>query len=200
MHPCDDGMRIIGGRWRSRLLVRPETRGTRPMPDRVREAIFNMLATRFDRPGDLPPLRVADVFAGGGSMGLESLSRGAASCCFFERDRIALAALTENIERLGAGETSVIVTRDAWRFAVADPGGTPFDLVFLDPPYRDSQDVSEKGPVMRYLATLADRPGPSPLVVLHHAERIRYETPVEHPWNVADVRTYGTNAITFFKR
>lgn len=193
-------MRIIGGRWRSRVLVRPDTDATRPMPDRIREAIFSILATRYDRPGDLPPLHVADVFAGGGSMGLEALSRGAVSCCFFERDRVALAALRHNIEALGAGETAVIVTRDAWRFARPDGDAGPVELVFLDPPYRDSQDASETGPVMRALARLAERPGPWPLVVLHHAATVRYQAPVDPPWNIADARTYGTSAITFFAR
>src|SRR3989304_6946937 len=106
---CEARMRIIGGQWRSRRLLRPETDSTRPMPDRVKQAIFDMLGSRYDDPGALPPLLVADVFAGGGSMGLEALSRGAAFCSFFERDRQALEALCSNIESLGAGQESRVV-------------------------------------------------------------------------------------------
>src|SRR3972149_2479777 len=107
-------MRIIGGTWRSRRLLRPETDSTRPMPDRVKQTIFDMLGSRYDCPGALPPLLVADVFAGGGSMGWEALSRGAAFCGFFERAREALDALRRNVESLGAGLESSIVSGDAW--------------------------------------------------------------------------------------
>jgi len=193
-------MRIIAGQWRSRRLIRPITRNTRPMPDRVREAVFSSLASRYDQRGALPPWRVADVFAGAGSMGFEALSRGAASCCFFERDRVALDALRRNIEALDAVAATSIVARDAWRAAAEAPGGDPFDIVFLDPPYRDSVDVSAKGPVRRYLARLAERSEGTPLVLLHHHVRVRFEASVDQPWRVTDVRVYGTNAVTCFER
>lgn len=121
-------MRIVAGRWRGRPLVAPEGPGTRPTSDRVREALFSMLLSRI---GSFEGLRVADLFAGTGALGLEALSRGAAHCAFVERDRTALDALRTNIARLGAGSVTDIRAQSAETFA-----GGPFDLVFLDPPYR----------------------------------------------------------------
>ncbi|UCC31244.1 MAG: 16S rRNA (guanine(966)-N(2))-methyltransferase RsmD, partial [Phycisphaerales bacterium] len=193
-------MRIIAGQWRSRRLIRPGTGDTRPMPDRVKEAVFNILGSHYACPGALPPLRVADVFAGSGSMGLEALSRGAASCCFFERHREALDALRQNLDALRVGVAAAIVTRDAWRWAVVDPDGRPFDLIFLDPPYRDSEDTSSQGAVRRYLARLGELEDNTPLVVLHHGARVCFETEPTEPWRVMDRRTLGGNSVTLFAR
>jgi 16S rRNA (guanine966-N2)-methyltransferase len=120
-------VRIIAGRWRGRPLVAPPGEATRPTSDRAREALFSMLLSRL---GSFEELRVADIFAGTGALGLEALSRGAKSCTFVERDPAALAALKANIARLGA--TGADVRAQA---AEGFTGG-PYDLVFLDPPYR----------------------------------------------------------------
>ena len=119
-------MRIIAGRWRGRTLVAPPGDATRPTSDRTREALFSMLTSRL---GSFEDLRVADIFAGTGALGLEALSRGAARCTFVERDRDAIAALKANIGKLGAEGTDVRA-QAAEGFA-----GGPFDLVLLDPPY-----------------------------------------------------------------
>src|SRR3954463_12948610 len=92
-------MRIIAGRWRGRPLLAPTGQATRPTADRAREALFSMLASRL---GSFEGLRVADLFAGSGALGLEALSRGAAHCTFVETDRAALDAIRRNIAALGA--------------------------------------------------------------------------------------------------
>ncbi len=204
----DSGMRIIGGRWRSRRLIRPVTDATRPMPDRVKQTIFDMLGSRYDTPGSLPPLAVADVFAGGGSMGLEALSRGAASCDFFERDRDALEALRSNIAALDAGPESRIVAGDAWREPMTTAEGRPFALIFLDPPYRDCEDTSERGEVRRLLGRHAllngrgtdhpEAPAAERLVVLHHPAGIQFTLAENDRWRVVEERRIGSNAVTFF--
>jgi 16S rRNA (guanine966-N2)-methyltransferase len=170
------------------------------MPDRVKEAVFNILGSHYACPGGLPALRVADVFAGSGSMGLEALSRGAAHCCFYERDRDAVEALRRNLEVLGVGSEATIVTADAWRRAVAGSDGRPFELVFLDPPYRDSEDTSSAGAIGRYLSRLGERDDSMPLVVLHHRAGIRFVMGTDDPWRVVDRRTLGSSAVTFFAR
>ncbi|HEV2569513.1 16S rRNA (guanine(966)-N(2))-methyltransferase RsmD [Sphingomonas sp.] len=119
-------MRIIAGQWRGRTLIAPPGDATRPTADRTREALFSMLTSRL---GSFEDLRVADLFAGTGALGLEALSRGARSCTFVERDRQALASLKANIEKLGASGTD-IRAQAAEGFA-----GGPFDIVFMDPPY-----------------------------------------------------------------
>lgn len=119
-------MRIIAGAWRGRALKSPAGDATRPTSDRAREALFSMLASRV---GSFEGLKVADLFAGTGALGLEALSRGAAHCTFVEQDRAALEALKANIAALKADAT--VRAQSATGFS-----GGPFDLVFLDPPYR----------------------------------------------------------------
>ena len=193
-------MRIIGGTWRSRQLVRPRTHQTRPMPDRVKAALFSMLGSYYDVPGRLPPLRVADVFAGSGALGLEALSRGAAMCWFYERDPKALASLRTNQQSLGADDRSAIVIRDGWAAAIRAPDSQPFDLILLDPPYRDSTDVSECGAVRQYLDQLSQEEDNRPVLVLHHSAKVHFTLPDRAPWRVSDERRFGTQAITWFVR
>src|SRR5947208_7837179 len=119
-------MRIIAGKWRGRILEAPPGMGTRPTADRVREALFSMLASRL---GSFEELRVADLFAGSGALGLEALSRGAASATFVEQDPKAAAVIRRNAEKLGA---AVQVLGGS---ALALPRAEPFDLVLADPPY-----------------------------------------------------------------
>jgi len=121
-------MRIIAGAWRGRPIAAPPGQVTRPTSDRAREALFSMLTSRL---GSFDGLYVTDLFAGTGALGLESLSRGAATCTFVENDRIALEILRRNAAALGAGDRADIRPQDATRVA-----GGPFHLVFLDPPYR----------------------------------------------------------------
>ncbi len=123
-------MRIIAGDWRGRTIAAPAGHGTRPTSDRAREGLFSMLASRL---GTFEGLRVADLFAGTGALGLEALSRGAAHCLFVEKDRVALDALRSNIDKLAAGERSEIRAGDVAHVA---PPPQPLDLVLIDPPYR----------------------------------------------------------------
>lgn len=126
-------MRIIAGRWRGRPLVTPPGLATRPTADRTREALFSMLISRL---GSFEGLRVADLYAGSGALGLEALSRGAAQACFIEADRAAGGALRTNVERLGASEAAVVRIADAAALPPLAPPLEPFDLVFADPPYK----------------------------------------------------------------
>src|SRR5688500_14793859 len=114
-------MRIIAGEWRGRPLVAPEGRGTRPTSDRAREGLFSMLQSRL---GSFDGLRVADLFAGTGALGLEALSRGAGHCTFVEKDRQALDILRRNIDRLGAGERCEVRAQSVEHAA---PPREPFD-------------------------------------------------------------------------
>ena len=121
-------MRIIAGEWRGRPLDAPPGQATRPTADRVRETLFSMLASRV---GSFDGLRVADLFAGSGALGLEALSRGAAFATLVEKDSAAAAAIRRNAERLGAAGRIRILGGSA----LALPASEPFDLVFADPPY-----------------------------------------------------------------
>lgn len=129
-------MRIVAGEWRGRKLHAPEGEATRPTSDRTRETLFSMLVSRI---GSFEGLRVADLFAGSGALGLEALSRGAASCLFVEQDPSALRALRTNIANLKAQDRSDV--RAGSVLSLGPVRGEPLDLVLLDPPYASGAGV-----------------------------------------------------------
>lgn len=123
-------MRIVAGKHRGLSLQAPKGLETRPTADRVREAIFSSIQFR------LPGARVLDAFAGTGAMGLEALSRGAASIVFCEQSKAARAVLAHNIARAGEGDQAQVVVGDVLAQLKSGRIQGPFDLIFLDPPYR----------------------------------------------------------------
>ncbi|CAM3878864.1 16S rRNA (guanine(966)-N(2))-methyltransferase RsmD [Vreelandella rituensis] len=123
-------MRIIGGKFRRRQLPVLESPGLRPTPDRVRETLFNWLAAHVEG------AQVLDLFAGTGALGIEALSRGAASACLVERDSKVAAQLSHNLALLEVENASVI-SRDVSAFLTIPPS-TAFSLVFLDPPFHQA--------------------------------------------------------------
>lgn len=123
-------LRIIAGQWRGRKLQVPAGEITRPTADRTRETLFSMLVSRL---GSFEGLSVTDLFAGSGALGLEALSRGAASCTFVEQDAAAIRALRTNIASLQAAAQCDV--RAASALALG-PARAPLDLLLLDPPYR----------------------------------------------------------------
>lgn len=122
-------MRIITGQWGGRKLIAPRGDFTRPTADRTRETLFNMLASRL---GAFNDLTVADMFAGSGALGLEALSRGAASCLFVEQDAEAIKAIRANIDAFDARLRSDV---HAASVMALGPAKVPHDLILLDPPY-----------------------------------------------------------------
>ncbi len=120
-------LRIVAGSLRGSRLAVPDRPGLRPTPDRVRETLFNWLAPV------ITGARCLDLYAGTGALGIEALSRGAGECVFVERDRELCRLLQDNLARLKVS-TARVITDDAFAFLGA-PAATPFDLVFLDPPF-----------------------------------------------------------------
>ena len=125
-------MRIIAGEWRGRKLAAPKGDGTRPTADRTRETLFSMLTSRI---GSFEGLRVADLFAGSGALGLEALSRGATQCLFVEQEREAVDAIRDNISKLDARSRCTITAGSVMSLG---PAKEPHDLILLDPPYETS--------------------------------------------------------------
>jgi len=121
-------MRIIAGAWRGQQLQAPAGRGTRPTADRTRETLFSMLVSRL---GSFEDLRVADLYAGSGALGLEALSRGAAHATFVENDPAALAAIRGNLLTFNANDRAEVQPLSAENLASTQP----FDVIFADPPY-----------------------------------------------------------------
>ena len=127
-------MRIISGLYRGRPIVAPKGDTTRPTADRTREALFSMLTSRL---GSFEGLRVLDLFAGSGALGLEALSRGAATCTFVEQDGAALDCLRTNIAKLGATGAEI----RAQSVMALGPAPAPYDLILLDPPYESGAGI-----------------------------------------------------------
>lgn len=123
-------MRIIAGQWRGRKLSAPKGDATRPTADRTRETLFAMLTSRL---GDFEGLRIADLFAGSGALGLEALSRGAAQCLFVEQDRAAIDTIRANIAALGAQSTTRVEVGSVTQLRAA---AAPYDVILADPPYQ----------------------------------------------------------------
>jgi 16S rRNA (guanine966-N2)-methyltransferase len=122
-------MRVIAGQWRGRKLVAPAGAETRPTADRTRETLFSMLASRL---GTFEGLRVADLYAGSGALGIEALSRGAGHCTFVDKGRDAVAAIRDNLAKLGADPEFADVNGCAVETFRSMQG---YDLILADPPY-----------------------------------------------------------------
>ena len=167
-------MRIVAGLFGGRRLVAPKGDIARPTQDRVREAWFSILGA------EVQDARVLDLFAGSGALGLEALSRGAASAEFVEKARASLIALEANIEALGVGVVAKIRKGDALKAAEALAPGS-YDLVFADPPY-------DLGAGARLVTLFRARPFARILSIEHRAtEQLAGD----------DTRRYGDTAVTF---
>ncbi len=153
-------MRIIAGDYRRRLIQALPGLTTRPMPDRVKESLFSMLGTRIEGAA------VLDLFAGSGALGLESLSRGAASCLFVERDRSAAAILERNIETLGCAGRAQVVLGDALGMSIVARAPDPLDLIFFDPPYPIVRLLTGWHRVREQASALAPKLAPDGFLVL----------------------------------
>ncbi len=182
-------MRVIAGTGRGRKLIAPPGITTRPTSDRVKEALFSILASRID----FADIRVLDICAGTGGLGIEALSRGAGLCCFIECNPSVKAIIEKNLLVVNGWSRSEIVTMDAEK-ALAVIGGRNqhFDLVFFDPPY--DSDLYQRIPGALGTAALL-MPG-SILVA---------ECPVRNPLQESygtlqrfDRRVYGETALEFF--
>jgi 16S rRNA (guanine966-N2)-methyltransferase len=176
-------MRIIAGAWRGRPLVAPKGDATRPTADRTREALFSMLVSRV---GSFEGLRVADLFAGSGALGLEALSRGAAQCTFVEQDRPALDSLRTNVEKLGA-------VADIRAQSVLALGAVQhsFDLILMDPPY-DTGAGSVALDKLKRLGWV----GAATIISLETSKK---ETVALKGYDVDVVRDYGKARITLLR-
>jgi 16S rRNA (guanine966-N2)-methyltransferase len=191
-------MRIIAGEFRGRNLLAPVSQVTRPITDRVKQSLFDILTPQIQ------DAMVYDLFAGTGSLGLEALSRGAQRAIFFELDRSALARLSQNITALGLGDRSTIIPGDLFKWfrrAVMHPGGpgtthahiSPADILFLDPPYRF---VTDRGNELLQLALHLTRNSlkPGATVIFRHDPKAALQLP---RLLRREIRDYGSMVLEF---
>lgn len=177
-------MRIVAGSRRGHRIAAPKGSATRPTSDRVREALFSIV-------GPVEGAAALDLFAGSGALGLEALSRGAASCVFVERDREAVRVIQANLEKLRLTGATVVARDVAPALRDDRARGRRYDLVLADPPYEDwethAKTLTELLP-----AVLAD----DALVVVETADRVEPELPLD----LVTTRRYGSARVTVFSR
>jgi len=177
-------MRIIAGEAKGRKLRSPNTKGTRPVTDRVREAVFSTIGSW------VVDSVVGDLYAGSGSFGLEALSRGASSAVFVESGRKALQALHHNVSDVGLGGTIIESAVQSY----LDRANHRFHLVFMDPPWDQPTDQMEEE-----LANLDRLLLPSGEVVVSRRHTDRVPEPPE-TWRVATDRRYGDTRIIRYEK
>jgi len=182
-------MRIVGGRLKGRTLVTPSSRAIRPTSERLRESIFDILEHRF--PGCIEDARVVDLFAGTGALAIEALSRGARLALFVDNGAEARALLRANVEALALGGVTRIWRADATKLGAA-PGGGPFALAFVDPPY--GQGLA--GPALAALLA-GGWLEPNALCVVE--EDAKAEIDASASLARVDERVYGDTKITIFQ-
>jgi 16S rRNA (guanine966-N2)-methyltransferase len=176
-------MRIIAGSRKGHRIAAPKGQDTRPTGDRVREAAFNLI-------GPVDDATVLDLFAGSGAMGLEALSRGAATATFVESDTRAAAAIQQNLEKLRLTGAR-IVREDAKRSLAAEAAsGRKYDLVLVDPPYDRYLELQPM--LARYLPHVLSTNG---LIVVETDQRVEPELPFEQRTS----RKYGAARLTLFE-
>jgi 16S rRNA (guanine966-N2)-methyltransferase len=184
-------MRITGGIYGGRRLVAPDDARVRPTSDRTRQAIFNMLRHKdFGIGFDLEGAVVLDLFAGTGALGIESLSHGARWCLLVDDSADSRAIQRENVEALGLTGATRIWRRDATDLGPIGPSaGGPFDLVFLDPPYRKEM-IPKSLKSLKDGGWLKDRA----LIVAESDASESFDTP---GFTLIDERDYGETRVRF---
>lgn len=178
-------MRVIAGQLKGRRLKTPTWDGLRPTSDKLRETLFNILAPRIDG------ARVLDGYAGTGALGIEALSRGAASVLFVEQDRRALALIRANLAGCGLEQGYTIESGDVTAVLRRPPADAAFDLILFDPPY----DIDNSREV---LAAAAAWLAPDGVIVLERATRREPDVPPSLV-RVRDVKS-GDSTLTFLER
>ncbi len=195
-------MRVVAGRFRGRSLTAPPGEETRPILDRVKVALFDWIGSQLALPGSLPPIRVLDLFCGGGSLGVESVSRGATHCTFVDRSRAAIDALRTNLESLGLLSLATVVCSDAGSVRLLPRDSASFDLVFLDPPYRLSEDLGPGSVMDRVLRRLGREIPISDAAMLlwRHPSKTTLPDGLAGGWASSERRAWGTMAVTMLTR
>jgi 16S rRNA (guanine966-N2)-methyltransferase len=188
-------MRIIAGTKRGMNLLSPKTQVSRPITDRVKESLFSVLY-KYDLPDGA---RVADLFCGVGSLGLEALSRGAEFVVFIEQDKNIITTLRKNIEKAGLIKESKVIRADAFKIDnVTGINEYKFDLVFIDPPYKRTQNVQPGSPLAGLLNVSGDYIIPDGIVVVRTTMDV--SLPEQYGrLQVIERRQWGTMAVTILR-
>ena len=186
-------MRIIAGTCARTNLIPPQDRQTRPISDRVKEALFSILQFR------ITGARVADLFCGTGSMGLESLSRGAEHALMVDQNPDAIARLRQNINKCGFADHTTVIQGDLFRPALLSDRLARCNFIFVDPPYLFSRDTERTSKLGQLLLSIESQISDQTMVIVRHEKK----TTLLENYNaliLSDRRDYGSMALTFLDK
>jgi len=189
-------MRIIAGTKKGMALLSPQTQSSRPITDRVKESLFSVLY-KYDL---LEGARVADLFSGVGSMGLESLSRGAEFVTFIEKDPKVIAVLKQNIEKADFVKESKVIRTNAFKAgAPLGDGSEKYDLVFVDPPYAASMNVQPDSPLGGLLELLGEQVTADGIVIVRTSGDVILLEEYGQ-FQIVERRKWGTMAVSILTK
>ena len=183
-------MRVIGGKLRGNLIYNPTDKSTRPLKDMVRESIFNILKHANNEKKELLNSNVLDLFSGTGSFGLECLSRGAKRVYFFENYENSIKILKKNIIKLNQLDNCRILQKDAYDLSSKDLDNKIMDLIFIDPPFRDTKINMLLDNIKNLGITKKNT-----LIVLHRSKKIKEK--FIPGFNILREQTYGVSKILY---
>jgi len=185
-------MRIIGGNLRGKKILAPTDKSTRPLRDMVRESIFNIIEHSKNEFVNLKSSKVLDLFSGTGSFGIECLSRGADKVIFFENYKNSIKVLKKNLDLLKLNNYSKIIEKDSYNISQSQFNLKKFDLIFLDPPFKDNKINQLIKIIKKMKITSKDS-----LVIIHRNKKIVEN--ITKDLIVSKEKNYGLSKIIFGK-
>ena len=185
-------MRIIGGNLRGKKILNPTDKSTRPLKDMVRESIFNIIEHSKNEYVELNNAKVLDLFSGTGSFGIECLSRGAKKVIFFENYKNSIKILKKNLDLLNLNKQSNIIEKDAYNITQSQNNLLKFDLIFLDPPFKDKKLNQLILEIKQMKITSKNT-----LIIIHRNKKISEN--ISNDLTISKEKNYGLSKIIFGK-
>ena len=185
-------MRIIGGKLRGKKILAPTDKSTRPLRDLVRESIFNIIEHSKNEFVNLNRAKVLDLFSGTGSFGIECISRGAEKVIFFENYTNSIKVLKKNLDLLKLNKHSKIIEKDTYNISQSQLNLKKFDLIFLDPPFKDNKINQLIEKIKKMKITSKDS-----LIIIHRNKKIAEN--ISKNLIISKEKNYGLSKIIFGK-
>ena len=185
-------MRIIGGNLRGKIILAPIDKSTRPLKDMVRESIFNIIEHSKNEFVNLKSAKVLDLFSGTGSFGIECLSRGAEKVIFFENYKNSIKVLKKNLDLLKLNKYSKIIEKDTYNISQSQLNLKKFDLIFLDPPFKDNK-INQLIEIIKKMKITSKES----LIIIHRNKKIAEN--ISKDLIISKEKNYGLSKIIFGK-
>ena len=185
-------MRIIGGNLRGKKILAPIDKSTRPLKDMVRESIFNIIDHSKNEFVDLKNAKILDLFSGTGSFGIECLSRGAEKVVFFENYENSIKVLKKNLDLLKLNKYSKVIEKDSYNIFKYQFNIKKFDLIFLDPPFKDDK-INQLIEIIKQMKITSKHS----LIIIHRNKKIAEN--ISKDLIISKEKNYGLSKIIFGK-